>query len=213
MPARQGAPTINWDENPLMRLLTRVLRENFENINGRGRGIIFNAVFEYELQISGFPNNVVPYFDTVDSQWRERERSQHNIEKWKPIMKNLEDFMAEEAWAYLWLYELTRIIAEDKHLPGPSNKLWEWENGEYAVLFEMRDDVKEEMVKIRQPIKQQVKICKDGSHDVRLKIDLPDHWAGTWGFFVVDKPKEWPDDPQAEVVMEDEEGNENVVVD
>ncbi|KAM3416596.1 hypothetical protein BST61_g8187 [Cercospora zeina] len=212
MPARKGKPTIPWDENPLMRLFCRILRENFSEINGRGRGRIFNAVFESDLEAAGFPNNEVAYFDTIDSQWRERHKHQRNIDRWTPVMKDLEDMTAEEAWAYLWLYELIRIIAEDKNLAGPNEKLWEWENGEPTVLFEMKDDVREEMVKVRQLSKQQVKICKDGSHDRRLRIDLPDHWAGAQEYFVLDKPREWPDDPQAEVVMEDEEGNENVVV-
>ncbi|PPJ51982.1 hypothetical protein CBER1_10696 [Cercospora berteroae] len=188
------APTVAYDSHPIMRLVIRICRENFSSFSGHDRLAVFNEIFQPQLLAMGFANGQIPYFDSLDSQWRDRIRTQRNIDRWETILKDPESMTAEELWAYIWLYDLVRLTADRLGLGEPSTELVKWEGVDFVPQFEIEEEVWQEMMEIRRSNEQTSK-----------RVDLPGEWAGVDGYFNVARP----DVPESESEDEDEESDED----
>ncbi|KAF2215077.1 hypothetical protein CERZMDRAFT_94500 [Cercospora zeae-maydis SCOH1-5] len=182
------APTVPYDSHPIMRLVIRITREHFDELAGRDRLAIFNAIFREQLRAAGFVDGGIPSYDTLDSQWRDRSRTERTIAKWEPLLKRPESMTAEELWAYIWLYDVVRLVAEGLGIRGPSTKLLEWQGPDFVLQFNVDNDVWREMMEIREESEQVLTDRSDGTRFIGLTIDLPDEWAGVAGHFTVARP-------------------------
>ncbi|GIZ45786.1 hypothetical protein CKM354_000893900 [Cercospora kikuchii] len=195
-------PTVAYDSHPIMRLIIRICRENFDGLTGHQRLAIFNDIFQPQLLAMGFTNGQIPYFDSLDSQWRDRLRTARNRERWTTFLQDPEEMTAEELWAYIWLYEVVRLTADRLGCGEPSTELVKWEGVDFIPQFNIENEVWDEMIEIRAGSEQTVVNARSSSgSSIGFRIDLPGEWAGVDGHFIVARPV----DPGSESEDEDEE--------
>ncbi|CAK1364260.1 hypothetical protein CB0940_12245 [Cercospora beticola] len=199
------APAVAYDSHPIMRLVIRICRENFTSFSGHDRLAVFNDIFQPQLLTMGFANGRIPYFDSLDSQWRDRIRTQRNIDRWETILKDPGEMTAEELWAYIWLYDLVRLTADRLGLGDPSTELVKWEGVDFIPQFNIDNEVWDEMMEIRRSSEQTVIHSRSSTGPfIGFRVELPGEWAGVDGYFNVAKP----DVPEMESEDEDDESDD-----